>query len=93
MSASPGPEADGPRKGVLVVDLSRALARPHATMMPGDLGTRAATIDAPGPGDDTRGWGPPYGADEGEREPMYFLSADRNQDGQSVRRRAGAETP
>ena len=45
---------------VLVVDLSRALAGPHATMMLGDLGARVIKVEAPGHGDDTRGWGPPF---------------------------------
>lgn len=31
----------GPLDGVLVVDLTRALAGPHAAMMLGDLGARA----------------------------------------------------
>ena len=66
----------GPLHDVLVVDLSRALAGPHATMMLGDLGARVIKIEAPGRGDDTRGWGPPFvGA-----ESTYFLSANRNKE-------------
>ena len=37
MSAPPPP---GPLSGVVVVDLTRALAGPHAAMMLGDLGAR-----------------------------------------------------
>lgn len=60
----------GPLNGVLVVDLSRALAGPHATMMLGDLGARVVKVEAPGHGDDTRGWGPPFaGPDEDCRLP------------------------
>jgi formyl-CoA transferase len=75
----------GPLDGILVVDLSRALAGPHATMMLGDLGARVIKIEAPGTGDDTRGWGPPFvdppGAAEGDgRESTYFLSANRNKE-------------
>ncbi|MGC4943893.1 CaiB/BaiF CoA transferase family protein [Kribbella sp. DT2] len=66
----------GPLDGVLVVDLSRALAGPHATMMLGDLGARVIKIEAPGRGDDTRGWGPPFVGDES----TYFLSANRNKE-------------
>ncbi|MET1037991.1 MAG: CoA transferase, partial [Aeromicrobium sp.] len=50
----------GPLKDLVVLDLSRALAGPHATMMLGDLGARIIKVEAPGRGDDTRGWGPPF---------------------------------
>jgi crotonobetainyl-CoA:carnitine CoA-transferase CaiB-like acyl-CoA transferase len=72
----------GPLDGVLVVDLSRALAGPHATMMLGDLGARVVKIEAPGRGDDTRGWGPPFVSPDGgaQRESTYFLSANRNKE-------------
>jgi crotonobetainyl-CoA:carnitine CoA-transferase CaiB-like acyl-CoA transferase len=79
------PHARGPLDGILVVDLSRALAGPHATMMLGDLGARVLKVEAPGSGDDTRGWGPPFvdppGSDGGDgRESTYFLSANRNKE-------------
>ncbi|WP_148573574.1 CaiB/BaiF CoA transferase family protein [Nocardioides caldifontis] len=70
----------GPLDGVLVVDLSRALAGPHATMMLGDLGARVVKIEAPGHGDDTRGWGPPFVGDETARQSTYFLSTNRNKE-------------
>src|SRR3954449_12520298 len=53
----------GPLQDLLVVDLSRALAGPHATMMLGDLGARVLKVEAPGRGDDTRGGGPPFVGD------------------------------
>jgi crotonobetainyl-CoA:carnitine CoA-transferase CaiB-like acyl-CoA transferase len=70
----------GPLQDVLVVDLSRALAGPHATMMLGDLGARVVKVEAPGRGDDTRGWGPPFVGDPDARESTYFLSANRNKE-------------
>src|SRR6476646_3156449 len=71
----------GPLDGVLVVDLTRALAGPHAAMMLGDLGARVIKVESPGSGDDTRGWGPPFVQPEGgERESTYFLSANRNKE-------------
>lgn len=70
----------GPLSDVLVVDLSRALAGPHATMMLGDLGARVVKVEAPGRGDDTRGWGPPFVGPEGEQQSTYFLSANRNKE-------------
>jgi crotonobetainyl-CoA:carnitine CoA-transferase CaiB-like acyl-CoA transferase len=70
----------GPLDDILVVDLSRALAGPHATMMLGDLGARVIKVEAPGHGDDTRGWGPPFVGDPQTRESTYFLSANRNKE-------------
>src|SRR5215203_1168406 len=72
--------SDGPLSDVLVVDLSRALAGPHATMMLGDLGARVIKVETPRRGDDTRGWGPPFVGEEGRRESTYFLSANRNKE-------------
>ena len=74
---------NGPLDGILVVDLSRALAGPHASMMLGDLGARVIKVEAPGSGDDTRGWGPPFVTPEAEgavRESTYFLSTNRNKE-------------
>lgn len=70
-----------PLDGVLVVDLSRALAGPHAAMMLGDLGARVIKIESPGTGDETRMWGPPFvrGAD-GQDHSTYFLSCNRNKE-------------
>ena len=71
----------GPLDGLLVVDLTRALAGPHATMMLGDLGARVVKVEAPGAGDDTRSWGPPFVQPEGAaRESTYFLSVNRNKE-------------
>jgi len=50
----------GPLSDITVLDLTRALAGPHAAMMLGDLGARVIKIETPGRGDDTRGWGPPF---------------------------------
>ena len=74
--ADPNPST-GPLTGVVVVDLTRALAGPHAGMMLGDLGARVIKVETPGSGDDTRGWGPPF---VGEVESTYFLSCNRNKE-------------
>lgn len=75
----------GPLRGTLVVDLTRALAGPHAGMMLGDLGARVIKVEAPGTGDDTRSWGPPFvrpeaSDDETEEVSTYFLSCNRNKE-------------
>src|ERR1044072_2381838 len=71
--------ADGPLSDLLVLDLTRALAGPHAGMMLGDQGARVIKIEPP-TGDDTRSWGPPFVGPEDARESTYFLSANRNKE-------------
>src|SRR4051794_39268793 len=71
--------SDGPLSDLIVLDLTRALAGPHAAMMLGDLGARVIKIEPPA-GDDTRAWGPPFIGDEDERDSTYFLSANRNKE-------------
>ncbi|WP_350278210.1 CoA transferase [Kribbella sp. HUAS MG21] len=61
---------------IVVVDLTRALAGPHAAMMLGDLGARVIKVETPDGGDDSRGWGPPFV----EGESTYYLSANRNKE-------------
>ncbi|MEZ5116281.1 MAG: CoA transferase [Candidatus Nanopelagicales bacterium] len=65
----------GPLSGLLVADLSRVLAGPYATMLLADLGAEVVKVERPGAGDDTRAWGPPYGADG---QSTYFQSVNRN---------------
>jgi crotonobetainyl-CoA:carnitine CoA-transferase CaiB-like acyl-CoA transferase len=62
---------------IIVLDLSRVLAGPYATMLLGDLGARVIKIEQPGRGDDTRQWGPPFTANG---ESAYFLCANRNKE-------------
>lgn len=69
----------GPLTGVRVVDLTRAMAGPYATMMLADAGADVLKIERPGTGDDTRGWGPPFAESiDGGHESTYFLSVNRN---------------
>lgn len=69
----------GPLSGTVVIDLTRALAGPHAAMMLGDLGADVVKVESPKGGDDTRTWGPPFvEPTAAERESTYFLSANRN---------------
>ena len=74
------PQADGPLAGILVADLTRALAGPHAGMMLGDLGARVIKVETPNGGDDSRGWGPPFLGEGAERESTYSMSANRNKE-------------
>src|SRR5690606_6629146 len=70
----------GPLAGYVVVDLSRALAGPHAAMMLGDLGARVIKVEAPGHGDESRGWGPPFVGPPEQPVSTYFLSCNRNKE-------------
>lgn len=73
----------GPLQDLVVVDLTRALAGPHATMLLGDLGARVVKVELPGQGDESRAWGPPFAGeadDPAARESTYFLAANRNKE-------------
>lgn len=48
----------GPLEGLLVIDLTRVLAGPYATMVLADLGARVIKVEVPGTGDDARHFGP-----------------------------------
>lgn len=60
-----------------VVDFSRVLAGPFATMMLGDLGAQVIKVERPGVGDETRSWGPPFDA---SGMATYFQAVNRNKD-------------
>ncbi|MQY02363.1 CaiB/BaiF CoA transferase family protein [Actinomadura macrotermitis] len=66
----------GPLDGVVVVDLSRVVAGPQATMTLADLGARVIKVEQPGTGDETRGWGPPFA----DGVSTYYLSVNRNKE-------------
>jgi crotonobetainyl-CoA:carnitine CoA-transferase CaiB-like acyl-CoA transferase len=68
------PPAESPLSGIRVVDLSRVLAGPYATMVLADLGADVVKVEHPCGGDETRSWGPPYAGGEA----AYFLSVNRS---------------
>ena len=61
-----------PLDGVRVLDLTRVLAGPYASMMLADMGAEVIKVEEPGRGDDTRSWPPFVGG-----EATYFLSVNR----------------
>jgi len=63
-----------PLEGVRVLDLSRVLAGPYATMVLADSGADVVKVEHPERGDDTRHWGPPFKGGES----AYFLAVNRN---------------
>ncbi len=62
-----------PLAGLRVLDLSRVLAGPLSTMVLADLGADVLKVEAPGGGDETRSWGPPFVGGES----TYFLAINR----------------
>ncbi|MFH1141437.1 MAG: CaiB/BaiF CoA-transferase family protein [Chloroflexota bacterium] len=64
----------GPLKGIRVLDLTRILSGPFATMILGDLGADVIKVEHPSGGDGTRGNGP-FLADGYS---SYFLSINRS---------------
>jgi crotonobetainyl-CoA:carnitine CoA-transferase CaiB-like acyl-CoA transferase len=74
------PNVAGPLAGLRVLDLTRALSGPFATMVLGDLGADVIKVEDVWHGDDTRRWGPPFQGDDA----AYFLSVNRNKRGLSV---------
>ncbi|MGS1017721.1 CaiB/BaiF CoA transferase family protein [Allosphingosinicella humi] len=66
---------DKPLAGIKVVELARILAGPWAGQLLADLGAEVIKVERPGPGDDTRGWGPPFVARDGSA--AYFHGTNR----------------
>jgi crotonobetainyl-CoA:carnitine CoA-transferase CaiB-like acyl-CoA transferase len=60
--------------GLEILDFSRVLAGPLATMVLADLGAAVTKVEPPA-GDETRQWGPPYD-DAGDA--TYFQAVNRN---------------
>ncbi|RZF64419.1 CoA transferase [Sphingomonas populi] len=71
MSETP-PPWQGPLAGVTVLDFSRVLAGPAASMALADLGADVIKVEPPGTGDDTRGF-PPHR----DGVSHYFLANNR----------------
>ena len=66
-----------PLAGFVVIDASRVLAGPHATMLLADLGAEVWKVEPPN-GDETRGWGPPFWGDPADQRSAYFAAVNRN---------------
>jgi formyl-CoA transferase len=73
-TASPGPEATGPLKGLRVIELGVLLAGPFCGQLLGDLGAEVIKIEPPGQPDPLRAWGTVRPAGEG----LWFPIVARN---------------
>ncbi len=71
---------DAPLKGIRILDLTRVVSGPFATMHLGDLGAEVAKIEQPEVGDESRAYGPPFVGGESP----YFLSVNRNKRGCAI---------
>ena len=87
--------------GLRVIDLTRVLGGPYATMILSDHGAEVIKVEPP-QGDEVRDWGPPFlERDDGTSDASYFLGVNRNkrsialdigtEDGRAVLRRLLAE--
>ena len=65
----------GALSDISIVDFSRILAGPYATMLLADCGAEVIKIEKPLSGDDTRTWGPPF---DSMGVSTYFQSVNRN---------------
>jgi CoA:oxalate CoA-transferase len=65
----------GPLDDLLVVDFSRVLAGPFATMMLADLGARVVKVERPDGGDDSRSYGPFV-----DGRSLYFARVNRGKE-------------
>ncbi|MBS0232385.1 MAG: CoA transferase [Proteobacteria bacterium] len=70
--------ATKPLAGLRVLELARVLAGPWAGQTLADLGASVIKVERPEGGDDTRGWGPPFIADDdGPGSAAYFHATNR----------------
>src|ERR1700743_1737332 len=60
---------------IRILDFSRILAGPFATMVLADLGADVIKVERPGSGDEARSWGPAFDA---QGRATYILSVNRN---------------
>jgi CoA:oxalate CoA-transferase len=61
-------------RGLRILDLTRMLAGPYATMLLADMGAEVVKVEEPG-GDPIRGIGPPF---EKDGRSAYFMAVNRN---------------
>jgi crotonobetainyl-CoA:carnitine CoA-transferase CaiB-like acyl-CoA transferase len=66
-----------PLQGLRILDLSRVLACPFATMLLAELGAEVVKVEQPGAGDETRGFEPFFDFPDGSAVSGYYLACNR----------------
>jgi len=83
-SESADNSAAAPRKnaleGLRVLDFSHALAGPYCTLLLAEYGAEVYKLEAPGSGELSRGWGPPFAGGQAS----FFLGLNRGKRGISI---------
>ena len=72
-----------PLDGLLIVDLSRVLACPFASMILAELGARVVKVEQPGSGDETRTFEPQLA-----RDSAYYFACNRSKESITVNLRS-----
>jgi len=68
-----------PLDGLMILDLSRVLACPFASMILAELGARVIKVEQPGSGDETRGFEPQLA-----RDSAYYFACNRSKESITV---------
>ena len=74
-----------PLEGLTILDLSRVLACPFASMILAELGARVIKVEQPGSGDETRAFEPQLAADS-----AYYFACNRSKESITVDLRSDA---
>ena len=74
-----------PLDGLTILDLSRVLACPFASMILAELGARVIKVEQPGAGDETRGFEPQLA-----RDSAYYFACNRSKESITVNLRSDA---
>src|SRR5437868_1354019 len=72
-----------PLQGLVILDLSRVLACPFASMILAELGARVIKVEQPGSGDETRGFEPQLATDS-----AYYFACNRSKQSITVNLRS-----
>jgi formyl-CoA transferase len=79
-SIAPVDPKPGALAGLKIIDLTRVLGGPYCTQILADHGADVIKVEPPG-GDETRGWGPPFGDASSGHAASYFIGVNRNKRG------------